>query len=135
MSPWPLRPRQPFTGLALSAALGILCADYWPMPIAPLFAICGVATLALIVHPRTPTCWFFAALSFFTLHTLSQHKSMAAALAAELGADGHSIHASGIVWSEPEAPQFASKTVTARFQLKMETCQLDEIQRGCDMLV
>lgn len=135
MPPWPLRPRQPFTGLALSAAAGIVGADHWLLPVAPLLIVSGLAALALIVRPRTYTCWLFAGVAFFTLHTLRQHQSTAAALADELGPDGRALRATGIVWSEPEAPRFASRTVTARFLLKMEACQLDDgVRRVRDVL-
>lgn len=126
---WPLVPRQPLTGVTMSAMLGIVIADWWAAPLWAICILCALAGIALALRPRTSTCWLFAVIVFFTLHTLREHHSPAAALARELADENRVVRATGIVWSEPTAP----RSGPARFRLKVDTIQIDGTERVTDL--
>jgi ComEC/Rec2-related protein len=127
MKLWALR--QPCTGLALCAGLGVAVADRWTTPLPLLIALLLVLAAALLWRPHTVGCLAFAAVSFGALHTARHHGSDARALAREFTAGGKVVHATGIVWSEPVAPTTWSKYTTCRFRLKLESIELDGVPR------
>ena len=101
-----LRPRQPLSGVALSAAVGIVVADRCALPISSSLAVAAVAFCVVVAKPRAWLCWFFAVIAFATLHTLRHGHSDARQLASEFVENHHVVRAKGIVWSEPEKPAF-----------------------------
>src|SRR3954469_24667841 len=98
MPRWPLRPRQPFSGLALSALIGIIGADLIPAPVWPALALTLLAGALAIWRKHTILAWLFTAASFYTLHDLRHHHSEAHLLANELGSNPCVATATGIVW-------------------------------------
>ena len=129
------RPRLPFAGPAICAALGILAADRWPLPAMwPLGALAALA-LVLLFRPTTPGCWLLAGVAFFALHTLRYHGSAARELAGEFSSGPRVARATGIVWSEPEPPSYWSRTVKWRFRMKLESLELGGQPRAVDALV
>ncbi len=129
------RPRQPLVGLALCAVLGIFAADQWPVEARWPLALMGIGALALLIRPSTVGCWLFCGLAFFSLHTLRHHGHAARVLAREFAAGPRVVRATGIVSDEPEKPAFWSRTVTARFRLKLESISLGGEARASDVLV
>ncbi len=119
-----LRPRQPLSGVAFSAALGILAADLFAMPIPCVLAAAALACGVALVRPRTWNCWLLAALAFAALHTMRHRHSDAQRLASEFSGGNHVVRATGIVWSEPAKPAFFSRTITAHFRLKLESIEI-----------
>jgi competence protein ComEC len=119
----PPRPRQPFMGVALSAALGIVAADRFAL--SPVWPLLASAIAAAVAWRRcsTAACWLLAATTFFTLHTLRFHGDIGRKLFAELAGGPRVIQAKGIVWSEPDIPAVFSRRTTCFFRLKLE--QLD----------
>ena len=130
-----LRPRLPFAGPAICAALGILAADRWPLPVLWPLAALAVLALAVLWRPSTPGCWLLAAVAFFTLHTLRHHGSAARELAREFAAGPRVARATGIVWSEPEPPSYWSRTVKWRFRMRLESLALSGRTRATDAVV
>ena len=119
-----LRPRQPLSGVALSAVLGIAIADQFALPVSYALTAAAVAVCVVIAKPRTWSCWVLVALAFATLHTLRYGHSDARLLAAEFANGNRVVRATGIVWSEPEKPAFWSRNVTAQFRLKLESLEI-----------
>ena len=119
-----LRPRQPLSGVAISAALGVLVADRFVLPVSHTLAAAALACVVALVHPRTWNCWLLAALAFAALHTMRHRHSDAQRLASEFADGNRVVRAAGIVWSEPEKPAFFSRTITAHFRLKLESIEI-----------
>lgn len=119
-----LRPRQPLSGVALSAALGILVADRFAVPIFYALAAGALACCVPLARPRTWNCWLLSVIAFAVLHTLHHRHSDSQRLASEFSDGNRLVRATGVVWSEPEKPAFWSRDVTARFRLKLESIEI-----------
>jgi ComEC/Rec2-related protein len=130
-----LRPRQPFAGLALAAVAGIVAADRWPVPVLPLLIGLGPGALLLCWRPRAVGCWLFAGAAFFALHLLRYHGSAAREMAAQLDAGPRVVHATGVVWNEPEKPTFWSRDVNCFFRLKLDSIDLPGAPAAVDALM
>ena len=120
-------PRQPFLGLALAAAAGILAADHWPQP---LFAT------AAVVAALAATAWFsrsvlliylLVAGGFFFLHCARSVDSPALILARMLGDYPRPITVRGTVITEPKIAGRGA----ASFLLRAESIELDGETRPC----
>jgi hypothetical protein len=118
------QPRQPFVGLAFAAIFGIVAADRWQVPLPWAFGGTALLLLVVLCRPATFTCWLFCAALFFELHTVRHWNSDARWLAGILAPGPRVVHATGIVWSEPEKPATWSGNVTGRFVLKLESVGL-----------
>ena len=119
-----MRPRQPFTGLAVAATLGIIAADRWPAPGLPMATLLALGAALLWWRPRTIGCWLFAGAAFFALHVLRYHDSPAREIARQVSARPRVVRATGIVWSEPEPPTFWAHGLTGFFRVKLESIDL-----------
>lgn len=119
-----MRPRQPFTGLAVAAVLGILAADRWPLPPMPVVIAFAAGVVLLWWRPRIAGCWALTFAAFFGLHVLRFHDNPARELARQFSADPRVMQATGIVWDEPAKPAFRSQDVTCFFRLKLESIAL-----------
>ncbi|HEX8311872.1 MAG TPA: ComEC/Rec2 family competence protein [Chthoniobacteraceae bacterium] len=133
MKLWALR--QPCTGLALAAGLGVGLADRLVIPLPLLLLALLLQGAWLSWRPRTAGCIGFALLAFATLHTIRHHGSDARALAREFTAGSKVVQATGVVWSEPIAPKTWSKHTTCRFRLKLESIMAGGAMRTSDALV
>src|SRR6266702_4524341 len=81
-------PRQPFVGLALMAALGIIAAEIFPFPsVALSVAAIILAVCALIVAcwPRLLATYAVVGASFFLLHNFQTKSTEGQQLADKLG--------------------------------------------------
>lgn len=135
MKLWQPRPRQPFIGVALAAIVGIVVADWWEVALLPIFVALGFALALVAFRPRTLACWLFTGVAFFALHTIRHHHGEAKLLAAGFDRGSRVVRATGVVWSEPEPPQVWSRTVSARFRLKLESIERDGVASPCDALL
>jgi competence protein ComEC len=114
-------PRQPFVGLALAAATGIVVADFWSfssLVLLLLFVFCG---MLLWIWSRSILVYALVAIGFFWIHSFHLNDSSGSRLAARLGNEGQAITASGSVVGEPKIRPngFAS------FLFKLSAIELD----------
>ena len=130
-----LRPRQPLSGVTISAAVGIVVADRFALPVSYSLAAAAVAFCVVVAKPRAWLCWVFAAIAFATLHTLRHGHSDARQLASEFADGNRVVRATGIVWSEPEKPAFWSRNVMAQFRLKLEDIEIAGQMKHPDAIV
>jgi len=129
------QPRQPFILLALAAVLGVFAADRWEVSPLWAFGLAALGVLAVLVRPGAVTCGLLCALVFFEIHTVRHYGSEARELARVLGNGPRVVRATGVVWSDPEKPVTASRTVTARFRVKLESLSLDDVAWPGSLLV
>ena len=119
-------PRQPFVGLALAAAAGILCAEFAPN--ISRFALGAIAVLAIIAFAsrRSLATYAFVAVSFFYLHSLQVIDTPGLRLASQIGTQSQNCVVRGVVVSEPKfsASGFAS------FLFELETIGSEKDQRS-----
>lgn len=98
-------PRQPFVGLALFGAAGIIAAEIFPMPPAAATAaaiVVAVCALILACWPRLFATYLMVAAGFFLLHTLTTTNTAGLQLATELGERPRVVTAVGNVITEPK---------------------------------
>src|SRR5438067_797907 len=117
-------PRQPFVGLALMAALGIVVADFFPIAASRWwFAAIAFALLAipLFSWPNLTSTYLLVGCGFFLLHNFRIGDTGGLQLAADLSDRPRVVNAVGFVTSEPKvAPNgFAS------FLFNLESIQFE----------
>src|SRR5438132_3325255 len=117
-------PRQPFVGLALMAALGIVVADFFPSAVFRWwFAAVAFALLAipLCCWPNLGSTYLLVGCGFFLLHNLQIGDTAGLQLAVNLSDRPRVVNAVGFVTSEPKvAPNgFAS------FLFKLESIEFE----------
>src|ERR1700730_17205276 len=98
-------PRQPFVGLAIAAALGIILADYFPIAISHwLFAgILFVASASAVFGwARSGSTYLVVAAAFFLIHNFLTADTAGLKLAEELSERPRTLRATGFVSSEPK---------------------------------
>src|SRR5712692_1837064 len=121
-------PRQPFVGLALMAALGIVVADFFPIAVSRWwFAAIAFALLAipLFSWPKLTSTYLLVGCGFFLLHNFRIGDTAGLQLAADLSDRPRVVNAVGFVTSEPKvAPNgFAS------FLFNLESIEFEGITR------
>src|SRR5262245_55561704 len=121
MSFWPLRPRQPFIGLAVAAVLGIMAADYWETPVVWAFALTALGVLLVLLRPSAVICWLLCGFVFIEIHTIRHYGSEARQSARFLDAGPRVVKATGIVWNEPEKAGEKARVISGHFVLKTES--------------
>lgn len=117
-------PRHPFIGLTITAAVGILLADFFPTGHAALLLLAATTTglgLLLLAFARTALTYGFVCLSFFVLHSIRTTDSAGLRLSAMLGQQPRAIACHGTVMSEPKigAANFAT------FLMRLTAINLD----------
>jgi competence protein ComEC len=98
-------PRQPFVGLALMAALGIVVGDFVPIPEFQwsLWAIGFILiALGLFWRPNTVSTYALIASAFFLIHNFKTRDTSGLRLARELTERPRVVNAIGFVTSEPK---------------------------------
>src|SRR6266571_2240961 len=98
-------PRQPFVGLALMAAMGIIAAEIFPFPSVALTVaaiILAVCAFTLICWPRLLATYAVVGASFFLLHNLETSNTAGQQLADDLGSRPRVVTATGCIISEPK---------------------------------
>src|SRR5213083_150803 len=89
-------PRQPFVGLALMAAMGIIAAEIFPLPSVAATATAIILSLcipALICWPRLLATYGIVGAGFFLLHNFQTRNTEGLQLADELGNRPRVVHA------------------------------------------
>jgi competence protein ComEC len=117
-------PRQPFVGLALAAAVGILYAEV--APATAHIVLGGIAVFAIIalLSQTSVASYAFVAVSFFYLHSLQVVDTPGLRLAAEIGSQPHNCMVHGLVISEPKI----SGNGLASFLFKLRTIGAEKEQ-------
>src|SRR5437870_4251530 len=119
-----IAPRQPFVGLALMAAMGIIAAEI--LPLSPVALVAGAVILALFIiivacWPRLLVTYAIVGGGFFLLHNLETSNTEGQQLADELGTRLRIVTATGCIISEPKT----SPSGFATFLLKLESIELE----------
>src|SRR6266542_3763441 len=117
-------PRQPFVGLALMAAIGIITAELFPLPSVALTAtaiILAVCIFAVAWRPRLFATYAIVGAGFFLLHNLENSNVEGQQLADELGSRPRVVTATGCIISEPKI----APSGFATFLLQLESIELE----------
>src|SRR6202043_1001197 len=116
-------PRQPFVGLSISAAIGIICADFFPVPgfVALIAAIVLIAALVALRWPHLTSTYALVCAGFFLLHSSQITDTPGLRLTTQLGARSRVIGATGFVVSEPKI----APNGFATFLLRLEAIELE----------
>jgi competence protein ComEC len=117
-------PRQPFVGLAMMAALGIIAADFFPVPQTgwlPVGAAFLAAGLAVLRWPAAGSTYALVSLGFFLLHSTQIEDTPGLRLAAQLGDRPRAINATGSVVDEPKI----GTNGFATFMFKLESIEIE----------
>src|SRR5438876_3064516 len=121
---FPTAPRQPFLGLALAAAIGIILSDVFALPGVAVIASASVAVvcaIALLRWPKLFLTYAFVIAGFILLHTFQLRDAPGRWLAFRLGDRPRTVTVRGCVVSEPK---IASNGV-ATFLLQLVSIELE----------
>ena len=117
-------PRQPFFGLALMAATGIIVAEVVPLaPTALISAalVIGICMLITLLWPKLTATYLIVAGGFFLLHKFATTNTAGQQLADKLGERPRVVTAVGCVITEPKI----SPSGFATFLLKLKSIELE----------
>src|ERR1700688_3043181 len=94
-------PRQPFVGLSIFAAIGIICADLFPLPgfVASIAAIVLIAALVALRWPHLTSTYAVVCAGFFLLHSFQITDTPGLRLTERLGPRSRVVGATGSVVS------------------------------------
>ncbi len=115
-------PRQPFVGLSLMAAIGIVIADLFPVSALTVLTI-GLAICIVILawRPIPVATYIIVGIGFFFLHNLETSNTEGQQLADELGARSRVVTAIGAVITEPKI----APSGFATFLLKLRSIEFE----------
>src|SRR5437667_8199743 len=116
--------RQPFVGLALMAAMGIITAEILPFPsvaLIPTAVILALCILTVARWPRLLATYAIVGAGFFLLHNFQIMNTEGQRLADELGSRSRVVTAIGCVTSEPKT----APSGFATFLLKLKSIDLE----------
>src|ERR1700724_1337689 len=116
-------PRQPFVGLSIFAAIGIICADFLPLPgfVASTAEIVLIAALVALRWPHLTSTYALVCAGFFLLHSFQITDTPGLRLTERLGPRSRVISATGSVVSEPKI----APNGFATFLLRLEAIELE----------
>src|SRR5213594_1361718 len=117
-------PRQPFVGLALMAATGIITAEILPLPSAaliPTAIMLALCILSLACWPRLLATYAVVGAGFFLLHNFQTSNTEGQRLADELGGRPRVVTAIGSVITEPKV----APSGFATFLLKLKSIEFE----------
>jgi competence protein ComEC len=117
-------PRQPFVGLALMAAMGIIVAEIFLLPSAVLIVAAIILAVCIVIVARWPkllATYAIVGAGFFLLHNFETSNTVGQQLANELGNRPRVVTATGSVISEPKIPPSGFAT----FLLKLKSIELE----------
>src|SRR5919106_1447834 len=117
-------PRQPFVGLALMAATGIIVAEV--IPLAPTMLISAAIVLGICIPialcwPKSAATYLIVAAGFFLLHKFATTNTAGRQLADKLGERPRVVTAVGYVISEPKV----APSGFATFLLKLRSIEFE----------
>src|SRR5260370_35611118 len=117
-------PRQPFFGLALMAATGIIVAEVVllaPTALISAALVIGICILIMLLWPKLTATYLIVAGGFFLLHKFATTNTAGQQLADKLGERSRVVTAVGCVVTEPKI----SPTGFATFLLKLKSIELE----------
>src|SRR5262245_61943449 len=117
-------PRQPFVGLALMAAAGIVVAEMVPLASTALISaaiIVGICIVFLLCWPRLAATYVIVGAGFFLLHQFATTNTAGQQLANKLDERPRVVTAIGYVITEPKI----SSSGFATFLLKLRSIEFD----------
>src|ERR1700731_1095460 len=117
-------PRQPFVGLALMAAVGIIVADLFPIGASrwSLAAITFVfLAIVLFCRPSLTSTYLLVGAGFFLLHNFRTGDTAGLRLATDLGERPRVVSAIGFIISEPKV----APNGFATFLFKLESIEFE----------
>src|SRR4030095_2858115 len=112
-------PRQPFVGLSLMAATGIIIADIFPLSGAILTVLTIVVAICIVVVALRPVplaTYGIVGIGFFLLHDLQTGNTEGQHLADELGSRPRVVTAVGDVIAEPKSAPSGFATFLLRLK-------------------
>src|SRR5213595_496887 len=118
-------PRQPFVGLAVMAALGIIAAEILPLPSIALTATAIILALCILTGmcwPRLVATYAIVGAGFFLLHNFATQNTQGQQLADELGSRPRVVTAIGSVITEPKI----ASSRFATFLLKLKSIEFED---------
>src|SRR5438093_4553959 len=118
-------PRQPFVGLAVMAALGIIAAEILPLPSIALTATAIILALCILTGmcwPRLVATYAIVGAGFFLLHNFATQNTQGQQLADELGSRPRVVTAIGSVITEPKI----ASSGFATFLLKLKSIEFED---------
>jgi competence protein ComEC len=98
-------PRQPFVGLSLMAATGIIIADVFPLSGTALTVLTIILAICIVIvgwRPVLLATYTIVGIGFFLLHNLETSNTEGWQLADELGGRPRVVTATGCVITEPK---------------------------------
>src|SRR5215472_7102198 len=117
-------PRQPFVGLALMAATGIITAELLPLPSVVLnlgTIILAAGSFVLFCWPRLLATYAMVGAGFLLLHNIENNQTEGRQLAIQLGERPRIVTATGCVITEPKT----ASSGFATFLLKLKSIELE----------
>ncbi|PYJ85157.1 MAG: hypothetical protein DME70_10035, partial [Verrucomicrobia bacterium] len=120
-------PRQPFLGLAIAAAIGIVAADNCPRHSITVAVIVGALALGAWFARRSLVVYALVAAGFFFLHSARTMDSAGKELARALGESPRPVTVRGAVMSEPRISERGS----ASFLLQANSIEIDGQTHAC----
>src|SRR6184192_1443950 len=118
-------PRQPFVGLAVMAALGIIAAEILPLPSISVTATAIILALCILTGmcwPRLVATYVIVGAGFFLLHNFATQNTQGQQLADELGSRPRVVTAIGSVITEPKI----ASSGFATFLLKLKSIEFED---------
>src|SRR6266496_823684 len=118
-------PRQPFVGLALMAAIGIITAEIFPLPPATLIAVSMILAICIIIvacWPKLFATYAVVGVGFVLLHGLRTSSTEGQQLADELGSRPRVVTAIGSVITEPKI----APSGFATFLLRLKSIEFED---------
>src|SRR6058998_9333 len=118
-------PRQPFVGLAVMAATGIIVAEVFPLPSIALTTTAIILALCILTGmcwPRLVATYAIVGAGFFLLHNFTTQNTQGQQLAAELGSRPRVVTAIGSVITEPKI----APSGFATFLLKLKSIEFED---------
>src|SRR5881409_246958 len=122
-------PRQPFVGLAVMAALGIIAAEILPLPSIALTITAIILALCILIGtcwPRLIATYAIVGAGFFLLHNFATQNTQGQQLADELGSRPRVVTAIGSVITEPKI----ASSRFATFLLKLKSIEFEDRKRS-----